>query len=90
MHVGLRNNNFTKVGSGMFNGSTVTSIDLSHNRITFISENAFNYTLELRTLDLSCNNITVSQVNLRQHVLLLFAVIHITVAPTPHCNFGYA
>jgi hypothetical protein len=58
LQVGLSRNGYTSLAALAFQGSMAVSIDLSHNRITEMSRDAFSYNFDLKTLILSHNLLT--------------------------------
>eukprot|EP00037_Helgoeca_nana_P023872 m.248964 g.248964 ORF g.248964 m.248964 type:complete len:1003 (+) comp26476_c1_seq17:3-3011(+) len=75
LEVNLMNNDFRYIPPGAFHGSRATAIDLSSNAITWVSPDAFDYTLDLRTLALSNNRLTVINAGLMSNVPALASLI---------------
>jgi hypothetical protein len=59
LNIDLSGNGYTIVPPEMFRFSRATSIDISHNNITHIASDAFRYNLDLQSLDVRQNQLTV-------------------------------
>jgi hypothetical protein len=59
LNIDLSGNGYTIVPPGMFRFSRATSINMSHNNITHIASDAFKYNLDLQSLDVRHNQLTV-------------------------------
>lgn len=57
--VDLSSNSYTSIAAGICTETCPTGLNLSHNAISSISPQAFNYTFTLETLDLSNNALTL-------------------------------
>lgn len=64
--VNLANNQLTYLDANTFVGSNLVSANVSHNVITAINVNAFDYSISLLSLDFSFNNLTYIPENLGQ------------------------
>jgi hypothetical protein len=67
----LRNNHYTEISNEAFSSVSVTALDLRQNQITRFSPSAFNYTIQLETLLLSENNLSVVDATLFSNTPLL-------------------
>lgn len=89
LNLNLSWNNYSNLPPRVFNESLATSIDLSHNAITWIADDAFGYTVALRNLDLSWNQLSVISIpflNRLPAIALGFVVSHNALIALPMTN----